>query len=221
VAYAIDKEKILDGMAWGLGVVADQKMLKGSPWYVPLQERKRDLEKARSLLREAGFPNGVRVKAQIEKRNEAEALLIQGQLKEAGIELELEFMDFAKHQNDLRDGTYHITTFGGSTSIDPDLNHYANFHTESQPRKISNMPRYSNPRVDRLLEQGRAETDSQKRYRIYKEVVEIIHEELPQITVGFTPYIFAYRAHVKNFRSDPSGVFFYGTGGLAMAWMDR
>jgi ABC-type transport system substrate-binding protein len=221
IAHAIDKGKLLDGMAWGLGIVADQKILKGSPWYVPLQERKRDLEKAKALLREAGHPAGLKIKAQMEKRNEAEAQLIQSQLKDAGVDLELEFMDFAKHQNDLREGDYTVTTFGGSTSIDPDLTYYMFFHTETSPKRISNFPRYSNARVDKLLEQGRSELDFQKRYRLYKEVAETIHEELPQITLGFTPYIFAYQSYVKDFQVDPSGFFFYGPGGLGMTWLDR
>jgi hypothetical protein len=37
-------------------------------------------------------------------------------------------------------------------------------------------------------------------------------EELPQITIGFTPYIFALRPQVKDFKVDPNGFFFYGVG---------
>lgn len=221
VAYAIDKGKILEGLSWGVGIAADQKMLKGSPWYVSLPERKRDLEKARALLREAGYAGGLKVRAQMEKRSEAEAQLLQSQLKEAGIDMELEFLDFARHQNDLREGNFSVTTFGGSTQIDPDMTYYMFFHTETSPKRVSNFPRYSNARVDKLLEQARIEQDFQRRYRMYKEAVEIMHEELPQITVGFTPYIFAYQSYVKGFQVDPNGFFFYGPAGLAMTWLDR
>jgi ABC-type transport system substrate-binding protein len=52
---------------------------------------------------------------------------------------------------------------------------------------IDLFARYSNPRVDKLLEQGRKKMDSRKLYQIYREFVEIRHQELPQITLGFTP----------------------------------
>jgi peptide/nickel transport system substrate-binding protein len=221
VAYAIDKEKILDALAWGLGFVSDQKMLKGSPWFVPLSERKRDLEKTKALLREAGYPDRVKVKFHMQKGRETEAQLLQSQLREAGIDLELEVMDFAKHQNDQREGSYVAATLGGGAAIDPDLTYYESYHTEAGARKINNFARYSNPRVDKLLEQGRTEVDFQKRYRIYKEFVEIIHEEVPQIPLGFRPQFFAFHGYVKGFEIDPNSFFFYGTGGLGMTWLDR
>jgi peptide/nickel transport system substrate-binding protein len=221
LAHAIDRAKILEGTTWGFGVVADQRMLKGSPWYVPLTERKRDLEKARALLREAGFPGGLKVKAQTEKRFEAEMLLIQSQLKDAGIDLDLEFYDFAKHQASVHEGSYFVTTIGASAAIDPDMVYYDDFHTEKGASKTHNYARYSNPRLDRLLENGRVELDPQKRYRIYKEVVELLHEELPRVSLGFTRYMFAFRGYVKGFQTNPDGFYNYGVGGLTMTWLDR
>jgi peptide/nickel transport system substrate-binding protein len=99
--------------------------------------------------------------------------------------------------------------------------YYPYFHTEKGPIKISNYPRYSNPKVDMLLEQGRTETDFQKRYRIYREVLEIIQEEVPQIPLGFAPYIYAFRSHVKGFDVYPNGQFFYGVGGMGKTWLER
>jgi peptide/nickel transport system substrate-binding protein len=106
-------------------------------------------------------------------------------------------------------------------SVDPDLAYYDSFHTDREAKKISNYPRYSNPRMDALLEQGRKEADSRKRYQIYKEIVELLQEEVPDIPLGFTPHVFAFRSHVKDFQVQPTGPFYYGLGGLGMTWMDR
>ena len=221
MAYAIDKEKIMEGLTWGFGVAADQKVLRESIWYVPLKERKRDLEKARALVREAGYPGGLKVKGQTEKRFETEMQLVQSQVKEAGIDLELEFFDFAKHQIAMQEGGYTVTTVGGLTAIDPDLTYYKYFYTENGPKKTHNYPRHSNPRLDQLLDAARTEFDTQKRYRLYKEAVEIIDEELPRISLGFSRYMFAFRNYVKGFRTAPNGSYLYGTGGLGMTWLDR
>ena len=221
--YAIDKSKILDGVTWGLGAVGDQRMHRESRWFVTLPDRKRDIEKARALLREAGYPNGIRIKGQVSrtKRDQDVMQLLQSQLREANIQMELEVRDFAKHMNDLRDGSFTLSMSAGSTNIDPDAVYYRNFHTEKTELRISNYPRYSNPRVDRLLEEGRREADFQRRHQIYKEVVEILLEDVPEIALGFTPYVFAFRSHVHGFDVSPYGVFYYGLGGLAMTWMDR
>jgi peptide/nickel transport system substrate-binding protein len=224
VAFAIDKQKIMEGLTWGIGSVHDQKVSRSSRWFVPLQDRKRDLEKARALMSEAGYPNGLTVKAQISRGfpNPESMQLIQSQLRDVGIRLELELIDFAKNQEDKRTGNFVIAPLGGLVYVDPDLAYYQYFHTESAPLKVSNFPRYSNPRVDRLLEQGRRENDFQKRYRIYKEFLETVHEEVPQITLGFTPNVFGYRSHVRGFSLPLVGNdFFYGSGGLGMTWLDR
>jgi peptide/nickel transport system substrate-binding protein len=93
VAYAIDKEEIKNGEFWGLGEITAQKVTKGSEWYVEFEDRKRDLEKAKSLLKEAGFPHGLKIRAQLRRGVEGELQLFQKQLREVGIELSFEVLD--------------------------------------------------------------------------------------------------------------------------------
>ena len=50
ISYAIDKEEILRGAYWGIGKMVNQKMAPGSPWYFPVPERQRNIEKAKALL---------------------------------------------------------------------------------------------------------------------------------------------------------------------------
>jgi ABC-type transport system substrate-binding protein len=221
IAYTLDKQKLIEGISWGFGIVASQKMLKGSEWFTSIQERTRDLEKAKALLREAGYPNGLKFQAQVEKRTEGEMQMVQSQLKEIGIDLDLEFMDFAKHQQNLQTGNFLLTSQGGSTNFDPDLTYYKYFHTEQGEKKVNNYSRYSNPKLDTLLDEGRKEVNKAKRLKIYQEVLRILHEEIPQLPVGFTPYIFVFRGHVKDFQVDPSGFFFYGQGGLGKTWLEK
>jgi peptide/nickel transport system substrate-binding protein len=222
-AYAIDKAKIMEGVSWGFGFAADQKILKGSRWFVPTKDRERDLGKARALLKEAGYPSGFRVKGHVPrlKTNHDAMLVALSQLRDAGIQVDLEIKEFVTHQNALREGQFTITVMGGLPYMDPDLAYYQYFHTENRPTKVSNFPRYSNPKLDKLLDDGRTESDFQKRYRTYKEVVEILNDELPQITLGYVPYVHGFGAHVKDFDLHPNNQFFYGVGGLAMTWLDR
>jgi peptide/nickel transport system substrate-binding protein len=224
VAYAIDKAKIIEGASFGFGTVHNQKVQKRSRWYVPTKGRESDLGKARTLLREAGYPNGIRLKARISRGwpNSEVMQIIQNQLKEVDILVDIELIDFARNQEEKRSGEFEIAPLGGATYIDPDLAYYQYFRTENAPVKISNFPRYSNPRVDSLLGQGRQEPDFQKRHRIYREIVEILHEEVPQITLGFIPYVYAYGNHVKGFEvQEHNDDFNYAVGGLVVTWLER
>lgn len=223
VAYGIDKEKVIETITWGFGTATNQKVMKGSRWWVRLEDRKRDIAKARSLLKEAGYPNGIQVRGLVRKGwlNQEEMQVIQSQLKDAGIQVEMETLDFASHQNALQAGNFTFTVTGGLPYLDPDMAYYPFYHTEKGPIKISNYPRYSNSKVDALLEQARMEPEFQKRYRTYKEVLEIIHEEVPQIPLGFAPYIYAFRNQVKGFDVYPNGQFFYGVGGMGTTWLER
>jgi peptide/nickel transport system substrate-binding protein len=223
VLYALDKEKILEGVTWGFGIVTDQKMARHSRWFVPLPQKKRDLEKARTLLKEAGYTDGLKVKGQVSnaKRDQGIMQIIQSQLREANIHLELEVRDFTRHLNDLRDGNFTFSMSASTINADPDLAYYDRLHTDREVKKLSNYTRYSSAKMDTLLEQGRKEADFRKRYQIYKEIVEILQEEVPDIPLGFTPYVFAFRANVKNFQVQPTGPFYYGLGGLGMTWMER
>jgi peptide/nickel transport system substrate-binding protein len=111
---------------------------------------------------------------------------------------------------------------GGAIYTDPDLAYYQYFHTEEGPSAQSNFLRYSNPKVDSLLEQGRKEPDFQKRYQIYKEAVEIIDEDMGQITIGLVPNPFAHRNDVKGFEEkEINNDFNYVVGGLSHTWLDR
>jgi peptide/nickel transport system substrate-binding protein len=224
VSYAIDKRKIIDGLTFGFGSVYDQKVPKKSRWYVPLKQRKRDLVKARALMKEAGYPDGLKVKSQVSRGwpNSESMQLVQSQLREIGLDIELELVDFAKNQEIKRTGNFQIVPLGGAIYTDPDLAYYQYFHTEEGPSAQSNFLRYSNPKVDSLLEQGRKEPDFQKRYQIYKEAVEIIDEDMGQITIGLVPNPFAHRNDVKGFEEkEINNDFNYVVGGLSHTWLDR
>jgi peptide/nickel transport system substrate-binding protein len=224
VAYAIDRAKIIEGVSFGLGNVHDQKVAKTSRWYVPLKGRVRDLAKAKALLKEAGYPDGLRVNVRVSRGwpNSEVTQIIQNHLKEVGIQVDIELIDFAKSQEEFRSGEFEMAPVGGAMYVDPDLAYYQYFHTDTAPMKISNFPRYSNLRVDRLLEQGRREPDFKKRYQIYKEAVEIIEDEAPQIVLGFNPYLFGYRNNVKDFKLQTyNDDYNYVVGGLVVTWMDR
>jgi peptide/nickel transport system substrate-binding protein len=224
IAYAMDKQEILKGAYSGIGTVINQKGIPGSAWYFNIPERKRDLEKAKALLREAGFPEGIKVQLLGRSGNQAEAQIFQAELKEAGIDVELQFLEPVTYLKKIRMGDFTVATIGGIVYLDPDQNYYPDYHTEKIEKGKTdrrNLAGYSNARVDRLLEEARVELDTMKRQKLYKEVVETLHDEVPQIHMLASPYVFGFQSYVKGLEFEPQGRFFVDHVGLPMAWIDK
>jgi peptide/nickel transport system substrate-binding protein len=221
VAYAVDKQEIIQGAFWGLGGPANQKMPLDSPWHFPIAERKRDLDRARQLLKEAGYPDGVRTKFTVVRGNEETAQMIERQLRPAGIVVEIQKLDLATASTEAQEGRHELRTQGGDYDSDPDLTYHPYFHTEKGPRTSLNLSNYSNARLDRLLDMGRVTLDAAKRKAIYHEVVEILHEDLPVLWLGMTPYAYAFGPRVKDFGTNPQGLFFSGDQGLPFTRLAR
>ena len=225
VAYAVDPADILRAAYWGVGSVVNQKMLPASPWYFPIPERKRDLPAARRLLREAGYGPGFRMRLSGGQQAERQLTVVQSQLREAGVEADLQLMDPASHRASLRKGDWECSATGGYMFFDPDPNYFSYFHTEvvreGRATSIRNVSGYSNAQADLLLEEGRKTLDPHQRHRIYREFVELIHREVPVLYYLISPSVFAYRPELKGFEVRDQGQFFTGDTGIPFSWIER
>jgi peptide/nickel transport system substrate-binding protein len=219
LASAIDKEEIIQAAYWGLGTLVSQKERPSSPWYFDVPERKRDLEKARALMKQAGYSDGLKTNMLVYQGTEKDVQVIQRQLKEIGVELDIRITQLSTMLEALRKGEFTFAMFGGDIPIDPDPNYYASFHTEAVRNR--NLGGYSNPKVDALLERGRVTMDPQERRKNYTEVVRILNDDLPVIWYAIGPYAFVFHSHVKGFRSDSEGRFYSGDTGFPYAWIKK
>ena len=221
VAYAVDRKAYIDGATLGHGEPAYQVYPKGFKWYFDdVQNQETDLQKARALLAEAGFPQGFKSTLEIRQGEESENLILQDQLKKVGIDLEIQSMDFASYVKSDADGTFHIKISGSNVYPDIDRALYPNFHSEVGPKRNRNDTGYKNPEVDRLLDRARTVTDFKERQDLYKRVTEILNQDSPQVNLAFIPRFYAYKSHVKGFVTNPNGDLVYPEGGVHLTWID-
>jgi peptide/nickel transport system substrate-binding protein len=226
LAFAIDQQEIIDGAYSGHGTPANQKIMRGNKWFISeLPERKQNLARARQLLAEAGYPDGVKATIDASLGNETELQIIQNQAKKVGIELSTRMHDAATNMAILAKGEYQLDTAGANAASDPDLAYYAYYHTPPAELRHSGggrtQPCYSNRRVDQLLEEARRITDFRERRRMYKELAEILYDEVPDLLIGFIPNGFAFQKSVRDFEPMTTGVYSYGNGGLLKTWIDK
>jgi peptide/nickel transport system substrate-binding protein len=216
LAYAIDKKEIIEALTLGYGEVTNQRYPKGHAWRVDVPDHPQDLENAKSLLRQAGYGEGLHLEASTHPGNLPETVIIQSQLKKIGVELKVVSMDYVQQTKLLETRNYTLATGGAGIGTDPDSFYKRRFHSEENWDLG-----YQNPVMDRLLIEAQVNSDEKARKAIYKKVVEIIQEEVPAIFVGLTPTIIGATAKLKGFEPSFFGGYNFATGGVSRAWIER
>ncbi len=97
IAYAIDREGFVDAITQGFGEPSSQPYTTESEWYVPALADvfEFDQAKAKSLLSDAGYPNGFSFEAPADSATSTALTAIQGMLGDVGITMELKLLDTA------------------------------------------------------------------------------------------------------------------------------
>jgi peptide/nickel transport system substrate-binding protein len=106
------------------------------------------------------------------------AVVIQEQLRQAGIAVEVQSLEWGAFFADIRKGNFQLYSLTWVGIADPDVYHYA-FHSSQVPPDGANRGRYRDAEVDRLLEAGRRELSRDKRKEIYRRVQLLLSRDLP------------------------------------------
>ncbi len=199
IAFATDKKALIEGVLLGLGQEATGPYKPGTWAYDPdVRKYPHDPAKARELLAEAGwkekdadgvlrkdgrrFEFTVMTNAGNEARSKTAAILQQN-LAEVGIRMRIQTVEWAAFINQFIDKrAFDAVILGWSLSPDPDQ--YEIWHSSKTGPKELNFIGFSNPEVDKLLEEGRSTFDIGKRKKAYFRIQEILAEE--------QPYVFLY-----------------------------
>ena len=212
LAYAIDRGPILQYLGRGFERPA-YSILPPESWAyhgdVPPYDF--DPDKARALLDQAGYPlvNGVRfhltMKTSTEGSTRVLAAVLQQQLHEVGIALDIRTFEFATFFSDVTHGAfqlYSLRWIGGNE--DPDIFEYV-FSTAKFTPNGANRGFYSNPKVDVLIDQAKAELDQNVRKKLYAQVQQILAEDLPYINLWYYDNVVVHTRRVSGITLNPSG----------------
>lgn len=198
VAYAIDKQEIVEVATWGMGQPASSPVFPESEWYSDAHawDYQQDLEKAKQLVAESGY-NGEPVVISTSKaydHHEKTAMVLQNQLKNIGLNVEVETLEWASFISDRWvTGDYNLLNGHITPRPDPNQIYYAYLHSSSSYNG------YKSEAMDALLEKGIAEVDFEERKKVYDEVQQLLQEDMSFMAVYYYPVIEAYRSHVKGY----------------------
>ncbi|MDP2152388.1 MAG: peptide-binding protein [Methylotenera sp.] len=217
INYAIDKQEIIDGVYLGLGINIASPYKPGTRWSNPaLTPYPYDPTKARALLKEAGFtdsngdgilerdgkPFSFEIITNQNKEREKSAVLIQRRLKEVGIDVQIRAIEWASFiSRFIKTGDFDVVVLGWGLGLDPDQ--YNIWHSSQQASGQFNFIGYNNPKIDKLLEQGRLELNPDKRMEIYHQFSATLLEDSPIIYLSAGYGLTAIHKRVKGI-DDPS-----------------
>jgi peptide/nickel transport system substrate-binding protein len=222
VAHAINKEEFMNASFLGFGKGADQKYPKGHTWYIEgVPSLGYNIDRAKALLTESGY-EGQTINLTISQGNEAQATILQAQLKRIGIKVQVKLLDYGSYVQRWRTGKFNFKFSGASIQPDPWLTYATSLRCEGDPNKrASNESAYCNEKVEALFKKAESELDQEKRRFLFKQILTQVNEDVPDMPIGFVARYYTYRDHVKGFKTDGEGSFRWLGGGLTAAWLDK
>src|SRR5579885_3433370 len=207
IAYAIDRQQILDHVLQGVGFVAKGPLSPASWAYDPkFAGITFDINKAKAELAQSGVSN-VSFPLIISSGNPTllqEAQFIQSQLQAVGINISLKQETFPTLVTDFQTFNYQSLLVGWTGSVDPDGTMYAMFYSTGG----FNYTKYANAQVDSLLNSGRTTLDQTQRISFYQQAQAIIVQDASRIFLTHGAVAQETTSNVKNYPLYPSGVIY-------------
>ena len=222
VALGIDKEQIEQAYSFGYGEVLNQPFSKNTPWNPGVPEIKRDVAKAKALLKEAGYPNGLDITIHAANAYPSfvvQATVMQQQLQEIGMNVKLDISDWPTAIKKYTSLDFTIASCGVAAYHDPEFL-YRGYLVPKGPFHFFTGKAYNNPDFTQLINEAARERDQAKRLGIYKEAVALTLNDYPYIVTFSLAAGYGWQTHVKGYEpAVPSLV--YSDGGLQYAWIDK
>jgi peptide/nickel transport system substrate-binding protein/oligopeptide transport system substrate-binding protein len=221
--YAIDKNRISAEIGKGRLIPATGLLPPGMAGYKPDDTNyPYSPEKARELLKEAGFPGGEGLGIiQFWSSVKSDALLAEDEairryLSEVGIDVEFNYLtDWPEFKKMLEQGKAPIFKYSWEADVpDPDNILSSLFHSKS----TTNRSFYDNPNVDALIEKAQNNTDYSKRISLYSEIQDMIMEDAPVILLNYRAYERVFQHYVRDYEGKALGDHYFS---LKRVWLER
>ena len=211
VNHAIERKSIIDGATSGYGLPIGSHFPPHHPWYVDLTNRyPHDIAKAKELLKEAGYPNGIEINIKpppfAYARRSAE--IVAAQLSEAGIRVKIEPVEWAQWLDVVyKQKNYDMTVVA----------HVSPWDQDNYTRGLDYYYGYKSDAMDALMKSALVESDEAKRKGLYEQIQRKISDDAVHAFMFQLPRTGVYAAKLRGFwKSAPVSV----TDLAAFRWVD-
>ncbi len=220
-AYATDLDAIHHAVFYQRGEIATGYFPTTSPWHASPEgwKGKFDPDRARSILKKLKA-EGTEIELMANDSwpyMQQTGELLQAMWSEVGFKVKYNIFDSAVLRQKRKEGSFHAESMAGSYRFDPDG--WFSRQVISTAPATKRGSRFRSEKVDQLILEGRKTADRTKRLEIYREVENLVNDELP---VLYTHHLTLLEAGVKNLMGyvpSISGSPNIKGGGLRTAWM--
>jgi peptide/nickel transport system substrate-binding protein len=200
--------------AWGL----PETTLRTFPGYGPDVEKNR--AEARDIMKSLGYgpdkPLVMKVASRDIEIYRDPAVILIDQIKQIGIQAELEVVDTALWYRKLARGDYAVgLNLTGNAVDDPDSNFVENYSCKSE----RNYTQYCNPEVDRLLALQSKESDKQKRKEIVWQVEKLLVDDAARPIIDHNINATCWHPYVKGWMVKDNAI--YNNTRFEDLWLDK
>lgn len=208
--YATDREALNTALSFGYGKLADSFISPAAPHYnTNLPEITYDVEKAKELLAEAGYADGLDLRVDVGSGYSSElqeATMLKEQWAKAGVNLEIEQIDRATASSNWSAGDYEVY-FSYLTSDMTDTSQLSELWCVSESTNCwgSGWHGEKQQEAEALVKEAGMEMDEEKRAELYGQMQEIVLEEVPNIPLYTTPFYVAHSKNIDNVKQNPLG----------------
>jgi peptide/nickel transport system substrate-binding protein len=211
ISLAVDREEMVDILFFGHGRVCTGPFMPGTFAYDEiLKAPSQDIEKAKKLLKEAGYDekNPLEFEIVTNSNNDTRVYavqILQHQLAKAGIKVRIRTMEWQAFLNTVvMPRKFEAVVLGWSLGLMPDA--YSIWHSEGSKKGGFNFVSYKNEKVDSLIKKAEKMIDREKLGVIYKEIYRTIVKDNPYLFLYIPNSITVVNKDIKNVSQSIIGV---------------
>ena len=207
LALTIDRTAMVDFVTEGYGTPGNDTPLNAAyRFYAEQPLKKPDIAKAKALLAEAGYPNGLEATLIASDRPSLRtqmAVALREMAKPAGFRINVETMPHATYLDQVwKKGSFYVGFYNMQPTAD------AIFALLYTSNAAWNETRWNNAAFDKVVNEARATVDEGKRRELYGEAQKLMHAEVPSIIPTFFDLLAARREWVQGYELHPRGAVF-------------
>jgi peptide/nickel transport system substrate-binding protein len=201
---SLDRQGIVDVAQDGEALPGNQWVAPNNAWYaknVPIP--KRDVEKAKALLKEAGVPNpSFTLMTATTADAQRVAQVVQAMAKEAGFDVKIQLTEFATSLDEATKGNYEAYVLAWSGRPDPDGNLQAHLGCNAP----LNYAGWCNKEANELIDKQRVTIDRGERQKLFDQIAAFEAKDLPIVYLYHRHWLWAYTNKLTGFRTVPDGI---------------